>query len=112
MDMSDFTLTTSGSITNANISAVDGSGSEYTVTVDGIEGVGTLRLDLVDNDSISSSGIPLGGTGAGNGDFTSGEVYEIIAEVPVAAWPVGVILLLAGMMALMYRKKEARGPLG
>ena len=112
VDLSDFALTTAGGITNASIATVDGSGSEYTVTVDGIEGVGTLRLDLVDDDSISSSGIPLAGTRAGNGDFTSGEVYEIIAEMPLIAWPAGVTLMLAAIMLFVRWKKEARGLLG
>ena len=48
-----------------------GSGAAYTVTVSGVSGNGTLGLNLVDNDSILDLfGNPLGGTGAGNGNFT------------------------------------------
>ena len=52
--------------------------SSYTVTVGTGSGDGTLRLDVIDNDSIlDSSGIPLGGTGVGNGNFNTGEEYTI-----------------------------------
>ena len=52
------------------------------MTVGTGSGDGTLRLDLVDNDSIlDSSGIPLGGAGTGNGDFNTGEAYTI-SKVP------------------------------
>src|SRR6185503_17565446 len=41
-------------------------------------GDGTLRLDVTDNDSIQDSlGNPLGGSGAGNGAFTSGPFYTL-----------------------------------
>ena len=41
-------------------------------------GDGGLRLDVLDNDSIlNASGMPLGGPGAGNGNFTTGEAYTI-----------------------------------
>jgi hypothetical protein len=50
----------------------------YIVTVDTGTGNGTLRLDVVDNDSILDfAGNPLGGVGAGNGDFNTGESYTI-----------------------------------
>ena len=40
-------------------------------------GSGTLGLNIIDNDSIvGPNGLPLGGAGAGNGDFT-GQVYTI-----------------------------------
>jgi hypothetical protein len=73
----DFVLTTTG-ITGASITTVSGSGNTYTVTVDTGSGDGTIRLDVVDNDSIEDgAGNPLGGSGAGNGNFNSGEVYTI-----------------------------------
>jgi len=57
---------------------VSGTGTTYTVSVDTGTGSGTLRLDLVDDDSITNAvGNPLGGIGLGNGDFTSGVEYEI-----------------------------------
>ena len=80
VDTSDFTLTTSG-ITGAAISGVSGvSGSSvYTVTVStGSSGTGTLRLNVVDNDSILDGvGQPLGGVSAGNGNYSSGETYSV-----------------------------------
>ncbi len=75
---SDFSLTTTG-VTGASITAVSGSGTTYTVTVNTGSGNGTIRLDVVDDDSIKDgSNNPLGGAGAGNGNFTSGESYTII----------------------------------
>ena len=77
VDASDFTFTASG-ITGASVTGVSGSHSTYTITVNTGTGDGSLRLDLTDNDSIiDSSGNPLGGARAGNGNFTTGQVYLI-----------------------------------
>ena len=74
----DFTLTMTGGISGASVTGVSGSGEEYTVAVDTGSGNGTLRLDLIDDDSIrDAENNPLGGTGAGNGNFTKGETYII-----------------------------------
>ena len=52
--------------------------ASYTVTVSTGSGTGTLRLDVTDDDSIvDMAGNPLGGTGTGNGNFTSGETYDV-----------------------------------
>jgi uncharacterized protein YkwD len=76
----DFTLTTTGGISGAAVSTVTGSGSTRTVTVNTGSGIGTLRLNVADNDSIlDGSGNPLGGSGSGNGDYTSGEIYNIVS---------------------------------
>lgn len=41
-------------------------------------GDGTLRLDVIDDDSIVDAAISsLGGSGTGNGNFTSGESYTL-----------------------------------
>jgi len=73
----DFILTTAG-ITGASVTNVSGSGTTYTVTVHTGSGNGTIRLDVADDDSIKdASDNPLGGAGAGNGNFTSGETYTI-----------------------------------
>ncbi|MBK9657602.1 MAG: hypothetical protein IPO66_20045 [Rhodanobacteraceae bacterium] len=81
VDITDFALTNTGVI-GASITGITGSGSSYTVSVNVGTGTGTVRLDLIDNDSIvNSSGVPLGGVGAGNGSFTTGEVYTVGAAV-------------------------------
>ena len=74
----DFVLTTKG-VMLTNIANISGSGAIYTVTVNTGSGNGTIRLDVVDNDSIQDEGTNLlGGTGVGSGSFASGEVYTII----------------------------------
>ena len=78
VDPSDFTLTTTGSVNGAFVDNVSGAGDAYTVTIDTGHGDGGLRLDLIDDDSIqTATGNPLGGPGAGNGNFTTGETYTI-----------------------------------
>jgi hypothetical protein len=82
----DFTLTTVG-VSGATVSGISGSGSLYTVTIETGSGDGTIRLDLIDDDSIEgeNTATPLGGAGAGNGDFTSGEVYTIDKTPPTVS---------------------------
>jgi hypothetical protein len=77
VDVNDFILTNTD-VTDALISGVKCSGNACTVTIDTGIGNGTIRLDLVDNDSIVDQyRTPLGGSGVGNGNFTSGEAYTI-----------------------------------
>jgi hypothetical protein len=78
VDVSDFSLFTNGTISGAAISGVSGSGYLYTVSVGTGSGDGSLRLDVIDNDSIlDAPSLPLAGIGVGNGNFTSGEVYTV-----------------------------------
>lgn len=78
VDMSDFSLVTGGSLSGAAVTKVTGSGSVYTVTVDTGNGIGTVHLDVLDDDTIvDKGGISLGGTGLGNGEFTTGETYDV-----------------------------------
>lgn len=80
VDVSDFVLDTN--IPGAGIAGITGSGNSYIVSVNTGSGDGTLRLDLTDNDSITTSlGLPLGWEGAGNGNF-SGETYNIDKTPP------------------------------
>jgi uncharacterized protein YkwD len=73
----DFSLSTTG-ITNASITNVTGSGGAYTVTVNTGSGNGAIRLNVIDNDTIlDAASNPLGGKGAGNGNFTTGQAYTI-----------------------------------
>lgn len=79
VDASDFAVVQAGGVSGAGITSVSGSGTSWTVTAGTGSGTGTLGLNLVDNDSIvDASNNRLGGTGAGNGNFT-GQVYGITA---------------------------------
>ena len=96
VDTSDFSLTTSG-VSGPVVSGLSGSGSIYTVTVNTGSGSGTIRLNVVDNDSIVNGlGAPLGGSGAVNGNFSNGETYTInkawiFGDVPDSYWAHGFI---------------------
>ncbi|MEQ1606173.1 MAG: carboxypeptidase-like regulatory domain-containing protein [Pyrinomonadaceae bacterium] len=82
VDAADFALTTSG-ISGASILNVSGSGTIYTVSINTGAGIGNLRLDVIDNDTIVNGlGARLGGTGAGNGSFNTGPTYTIAASTP------------------------------
>lgn len=77
VDSADFSLTTSG-ITAASVGVVSGSGAVWLVNVRTGKGSGTLRLDVLDDDSIrDSANHPLGGTGATNGRFVSAPSYTM-----------------------------------
>jgi hypothetical protein len=85
VDLSDFALTTTG-IDGAALISVSGSGADYIVTVNTGTKSGTLRLDVLDDDSIKDNlGHPLGTEGKGNGNFTAGEVYTIDRVPPMVA---------------------------
>src|SRR5580658_7825313 len=57
---SDFEVVTGASAHASSPVVVSGSGSSYSVTVNGVHGNGTLQLDLINNDTINgmSSGSP------------------------------------------------------
>ncbi|MGC1378710.1 MAG: amidase domain-containing protein, partial [Anaerolineales bacterium] len=76
VDVSDFTLTTTG-VSGATITSLTGSGDTYTVTVNTGAGNGSIRLDVVDNGSIKDADDNLL-----NGGFTSGEAYTIDKTPP------------------------------
>lgn len=82
VDTADFALVQAGGVTGASISSVSGSGATWTVTANtGTGAAGTLGLNLVDNNTIIDAGSrPLGGAGAGNGNFT-GQVYTLVLSV-------------------------------
>ena len=76
VDVSDFALTTTG-VTGASVVRVSGSDDTYTVTVNTGRGNGTIRLDVLDDDTIMDLGSnPL------DGGFTSGESYTIKKIAP------------------------------
>ena len=79
----DFTLVIGSGLTGVSITSVSGSLAEYVVTVNTGSGNGTIRLDVVDNDTImDADNTPLGGTGAGNGNYSSGAVYTVNRGTP------------------------------
>jgi hypothetical protein len=79
---------TSG-ISGASVNGVSDSGSIYTVTVNTGSGNGTIRLDVVDNNNtiVDLALNPLGGAGAGDGSYSSGETYD--ASLPNIHWCCG-----------------------
>ncbi len=77
VDLSDFSLTNVG-MSGALILSVTGTGSLYEVLVNSGLGVGSLRLNVVDNDSIhDGAGNKLGGTGINNGLYLAGPVIAV-----------------------------------
>jgi large repetitive protein len=82
VDAADLALVRAGLGGSSSVTSVSGSGTAYAVTASTGSGTGTIRLDLVDNDSIQDlAGNKLGGTGAGNGNF-AGQVYAIDRTEP------------------------------
>ncbi len=75
VDLTDFYLESTG-ISSALVRSIQGSGSVYSVIVETGSGTGTLRLNVVDNDTIVDAvQNPLGGVGQGNGSYASAEFY-------------------------------------
>lgn len=89
VDLTDFSLVQADGVTGASLSSVSGSGTTYTVTANtGTGTIGTLTLKLIDNDTIINAySVPLGGVGAGNGNFT-GQSYTVCS--PPSNIPAGV----------------------
>lgn len=80
----DFAVSTTGAISSASVTGVSGSGGTYTVTVDTGSGDGTIRLDVVDDDTIvNADTVPLGLSGTGNGAFAAGESVTIDKSAPL-----------------------------
>jgi uncharacterized repeat protein (TIGR01451 family) len=95
VDSGDFSLASSG-VTGASIASVSGSGTTRIVSVNTGGGSGTLGLNLVDNDSIlDTTSTPLGGSGAGNGNFT-GQVYTLDKTAPQAGSLVATNITVGG----------------
>jgi hypothetical protein len=84
VDATDFVLTTTGNVSGVSVTSVSGSGSSRIVSINRGTGAGTVRLDIIDDDTIiDAENNPLGGTGNGNGNFTAGEVITLFP--PTAA---------------------------
>ena len=79
---SDFQVLTTGDVVAATPVGVSGSGTSWTVTINGVHGSGTVELELVDHDDITdTTGTPLGGVGLFNGSF-AGQTYTIVQTFP------------------------------
>lgn len=86
VDATDFSLDVTGAISGAAVTSISGGPSQYTVRVSGYDPTkeGTIKLNVVDKDSIlDGDSNPLGGLGAGNGNYTAGSTYTI--DFPPAA---------------------------
>ena len=78
VDIGDFSLTTTGGISGAVLNNVNGLGNVYIVTVYTGSDSGTIRLNVVDNNTIVDGTLnSLGGAVLGDGNFTTGEIYTI-----------------------------------
>jgi CSLREA domain-containing protein len=94
VDTGDFSVSTTGTISGASVTTAVGSGTSSLVTVSTGSGAGTIRLNVIDNNSImDATSNPLGGAVAGDGNFTSGEIYTvnktwIFADVTNTYWAV------------------------
>src|SRR5437879_7230879 len=77
-DTTEFTMATGSTHSGASVTGVTPvDSSHYTVTVDTGTGDGTVRLDLINNNSIMDTMLlPL------SSSFTSGEVYTISKSYP------------------------------
>lgn len=81
VDITDFVLT--GTVGTPSVMNVSGSGNTRTVNVYTGTGSGTLRLDIVDDNSIQDDITnELGGGLVGDGDFNTGEAYTVDKESP------------------------------
>lgn len=79
VDASDFRLAGDG-LTGAAITAITGADSTYTVTVNTGVGLGAIRLDLIDDNTILDvAGTPLGGVVLGDGNFGTGESFLVLS---------------------------------
>jgi Cohesin domain/Carboxypeptidase regulatory-like domain/MBG domain (YGX type)/Dockerin type I domain len=86
VDAGDFSFTGSA-VTGSSVAFIASAApfDTYDITVSTYSGNGLLQLNVVDNDSIVSGGVALGGAGAGNGSFNAGDTYIIDTAVPTVS---------------------------
>ncbi|MCI0553760.1 MAG: CSLREA domain-containing protein [Anaerolineae bacterium] len=77
VDAGDFSPTMGGSVTGATVGVVTGSGTTWTVPINTGMGDGTIRLDVIDNNTIQDVDLNFL-----DGGFTAGEVYTVDKTVP------------------------------
>ena len=87
VDVTDFALAVSG-LGGTSIVSVSGGPTVYTVTANAGTGIGTLGLNLVDDDSIlNAATLPLASLSSADGGFT-GQVYDVNRPPPVSSFDV------------------------
>lgn len=87
VDATDFSVTAPG-LTGVSIASVTGSGALYTVTVNIGGGTGSVRLNVLDNDSIlDGASNVLGGPGS-NGQYLNGPSVNVDPSLPDDFGPV------------------------
>lgn len=85
VDPSDFGLSTTGNVTGAYIAHIHPTENPavFEVHVKTGVGAGTVKLNVIDRDSIASVyGAKLGGLGFANGSFFAGETYTVFQPPP------------------------------
>lgn len=85
VDVADFALTTTGSLAGGRVDHIHPTADPAVYEVHCLSGygAGTARLDVIDDDTIVSNlGSKLGGTGAGNGSYAAGSLYNVVQPPP------------------------------
>lgn len=120
VDTTDFRLTATDTLSTSQIINVEGIGKDYTVMVAVSAGDGTLRVDLVDDDSITDiTGTPIGGLGKGNADYIVGDIHFVPPVLPIrqmllqsllslAIFPGGIVLLIVVASYVLRRIDRRR----
>ena len=96
----DFTTFTTGAISGTSVTGVIGGPMVYTVTVNTGSDSGTLRLDFVDDNTVTDTAGNPTATG-----FTAGEVYTVNAPTPAPTGLVGAVS--PGKVALTWNTVPA-----
>ncbi|WP_425913261.1 Ig-like domain-containing protein [Pseudomonas sp. GWSMS-1] len=96
IDTSDFTLSSTGTAAGT-IASIIGSGGTYIVTVNGVSGEGTLKLDF----NGSGTGVSDVNGNPISGGFTGGQSYTVDTTPPSATIMVADATLLAGETSLV-----------
>ena len=113
VDTSDFTLTTTGTTAGTIAAVATADNIVYTVTVTGVSGTGTLRLDLKN----SGTGIADVATNAITTGFTTGAAYSVNPVAPVVSptavptltnWALLALSLLLGTSAFNFRSNQRK----
>ncbi|TWU47692.1 SdrD B-like domain-containing protein [Rubripirellula reticaptiva] len=111
LDTSDFSLTSTG-LVGAEIIGVEGSGATYNVIVTTGDGVGTVGVSLIDDDSVTDgAGNPLGGPGAGNSNVSS-PLHTTLRSTPFVISPTTFVDELDGDTTSLAALRSSPGGSG